>query len=150
MVRLPDHIARLEGFFVRKPLIHKQRNTEDYSSIQEWMSDIETLWSMAIEGKMGIEKKYFSEYHILLIIPDIFEKNTLQAMVDTLIFNMGFKGISVHQESLCSTYGAGLSNACVIDVGAESTSISCVEDSYCIPESRYVFHTSELSCDLFR
>lgn len=29
---------------------------------------------------------------------------------------------------MCATYGAGVSAACVVDVGEEKTSLCCVED----------------------
>ncbi|KAG8430219.1 hypothetical protein GDO86_018233 [Hymenochirus boettgeri] len=37
-------------------------------------------------------------------------------------------GIIVHQESVCAMYGSGLSSACVVDIGDQKTSVSCVED----------------------
>lgn len=41
------------------------------------------------------------------------------------------------QESLAATYGAGISNACVVDVGATTTSIACVDEGMVIADSRY-------------
>ena len=41
------------------------------------------------------------------------------------------------QESLAATYGAGISNACVVDMGAVKTSIACVDDGMVIADTRY-------------
>lgn len=37
-------------------------------------------------------------------------------------------GIVVHQESVCATFGSGLSSTCIVDVGDQKTSVCCVED----------------------
>ena len=42
------------------------------------------------------------------------------------------------KESLAATYGAGISNACVVNVGATITSIACVDEGLVLPETRYV------------
>jgi hypothetical protein len=47
------------------------------------------------------------------------------------------------QESLCATFGAGLSSACVVDIGAERTSVACVDDGLLLGETRYVAPRSE-------
>ena len=43
------------------------------------------------------------------------------------------------QESLAATYGAGISNACVVDIGATTTSIACVDEGLVLPDTRSVF-----------
>lgn len=40
------------------------------------------------------------------------------------------------QESLAATYGAGISSACVVDIGAVNSSIACVDEGLVIPDSR--------------
>lgn len=57
-------------------------------------------------------------------------------MVTMLLRYMKFRGVFVQQESTCATYGAGVSMACVVDIGAQKTSVACVEDGICIPDSR--------------
>lgn len=44
--------------------------------------------------------------------------------------------IIVHQESVCATFGSGLSSACVVDVGDQKTSLCCVEDGVSQRNSR--------------
>lgn len=57
-------------------------------------------------------------------------------LVGMLLKSMQFKGVMVQQESVCASFGAGVSAACVVDIGAEVTKIACVEDGVCIPNSR--------------
>lgn len=40
------------------------------------------------------------------------------------------------QESVCGAFGSGLPSACVVDVGADKTSICCVEDGLSLPATR--------------
>jgi actin-related protein 8 len=40
------------------------------------------------------------------------------------------------KEAICATFGAGLSNACVVDIGAQTTTIACVDEGIIIPDSR--------------
>ena len=53
-----------------------------------------------------------------------------------LLTHMKFKAVIVQQESACATYGAGLSTAVVVDIGAQRTNIACVEDGVCQVDSR--------------
>lgn len=47
-----------------------------------------------------------------------------------------YVAIIVHQESVCATFGSGLSSACVVDVGDQKTSLCCVEDGVSHRNSR--------------
>ena len=38
---------------------------------------------------------------------------------------------------MCATYGAGVSAACVVDVGEEKTSLCCVEDGMSNANTRW-------------
>jgi actin-related protein 8 len=49
---------------------------------------------------------------------------------------MKFRGIFVQQESICATFGAGVSSAVVVDIGAQKTNIACIEEGVCQVDSR--------------
>lgn len=57
-------------------------------------------------------------------------------MVDLMFRTVGFKQICLQQESLCACFGAGLSTACVIDMGATKTAITCIEEGWILPDTR--------------
>lgn len=57
-----------------------------------------------------------------------------------LIFVCVHVAIIVHQESVCATFGSGLSSACVVDVGDQKTSLCCVEDGVSHRNSRSVIN----------
>ena len=55
--------------------------------------------------------------------------------------SVSFKQIVCQQESLAATYGAGISNACVVDLGAVKTSVACVDDGLVLNETRFVVYS---------
>ena len=53
-----------------------------------------------------------------------------------LLSKLGFAQAFVIQDHVAATFGAGLSQACVVDVGDQKISVSCVEDGISHPQSR--------------
>ena len=53
-----------------------------------------------------------------------------------LLNRIGFSQAFVVQDHVAATFGAGLSLACVVDIGDQKTSVSCVEDGISHPQSR--------------
>lgn len=49
---------------------------------------------------------------------------------------LGFKSIAVQQEAYCAIFGAGMSSACVVDIGAQETSVTCVDEAMLLAETR--------------
>ncbi|OLY81117.1 Actin-related protein 8 [Smittium mucronatum] len=130
-------IINSDDLIVREPFKRGIFNTEDYCSLEMLMDDIQGLWIFAIEEMLGISRKDLKNYYAVLAIPDLYSKYYVESMMRVLLEYMNFGAVSVHQSSVLVTFGAGISNACVIDVGAQKTSISCIEDGYCLPDTRY-------------
>ncbi|KAF9191928.1 actin-like protein arp8 [Haplosporangium sp. Z 767] len=120
------------------PISGGQLNEKDYTTPRVVMSDLETIWTKVIQDDLGIDPKTFSKHYALLIIPDLYSKLYVIEMIGMLLKSMQFRGVMVQQESVCASFGAGVSAACVVDIGAETTKIACVEDGTCIPDSRAV------------
>ncbi|KAJ1959197.1 actin-like protein arp8, partial [Dipsacomyces acuminosporus] len=129
-------IADSEKFLIRYPIRNGCFNVEDYSSVEEVVGDIEAIWTSVIESELGIKRKDLASYGVVLAIPDIFSRVQVIALSEMLLRRMGFHSLLIQQSSTLVTFGAGFSTACVVDVGAQKTSIACVEDGYCHQESR--------------
>ena len=56
--------------------------------------------------------------------------------ITMLLRYMEFRRVFIAQESVCVSFGAGMSVACIVDLGAQTTTVTCVEDGMCIPDSR--------------
>ncbi|KAM3578630.1 Actin-like protein arp8 [Umbelopsis sp. WA50703] len=124
------------GYRLLHPMKYGELNTHDYSSIQQVIGDLQVIWTESIRSELDIEDKDFRNYNAILVIPDVYNRTYVAEMVTMLLRYMNFRGVFVQQESTCATFGAGISMACVVDIGAQKTSISCVEDGLCLPDSR--------------
>ena len=46
------------------------------------------------------------------VIPDLFVKREVQALVNVLLVDVGFKALCLHQEAVCAAFGSGASLSC--------------------------------------
>ncbi|EGG08152.1 uncharacterized protein MELLADRAFT_35076 [Melampsora larici-populina 98AG31] len=126
-------------YAIRWPIHRGALNTAEdsgYDSKNEILADIEAVWLYALSNGLGIKEQELKEYSAIFILPDLYDHFYLREMVDLMFRTVGFKQICLQQESLCACFGAGLGTACVIDIGATKTSVSCVEEGWVLPETR--------------
>ncbi|KAG1222465.1 hypothetical protein G6F62_008954 [Rhizopus arrhizus] len=114
----------------------KQGTLNNTSSLNAVLGDLEAIWTTVVTNDLEVEKSDFKNYNVVLIVPDLIDKSYLCELTRMLLVHMNFKAVLVQQESACATYGAGLSTAVVVDVGAQRTNITCVEDGVCQTDSR--------------
>ncbi|XP_055024327.2 actin-related protein 8 [Misgurnus anguillicaudatus] len=105
-------------------------------SLTAVLADLETIWSYVLQKLLEIPLKDLKYYRCILLIPDIYNRQHVKEIVNMLLVNIGFSAVVVHQESVCTTLGSGVSSACVVDVGDEKTSVCCVEDGVSHRNSR--------------
>ncbi|KAI0306069.1 actin-like ATPase domain-containing protein [Multifurca ochricompacta] len=125
-----------QGYTVRWPIIGSRFNTRDYLSTAMIIDDIETIFETSLQGSLGIGRRQYKDYSAVLVIPDYYDRSYVRDMIQLLLVRMGFKQLCVQQESLAATYGAGISSACVVDIGATTVSIACVDEGMVMPETR--------------
>ncbi|GAA5929917.1 uncharacterized protein JCM15063_004664 [Sporobolomyces koalae] len=135
-VRIPDPLA--SGYVLRHPYQRGGFNTTGYVSQQEFLGDLEMLYATVIKDELGIDRDDLKNYSVILLIPDLYEELYVREMSNLLLTTLGFKQMCIMQESVCSTFGAGISSACVVDIGASKTSITCIEEGLVVPETRMV------------
>ncbi|CAN7992666.1 unnamed protein product [Ixodes hexagonus] len=107
-------------------------------SLVSVMSHLEAIWGVAIQQYLDIPLRDLKHYRAVLIIPDVYNRDHVREMVDVLLSRLGFAACFVHLESVCATFGSGLSYACVVDVGDQKTSVTCVEDGISTRATRLV------------
>ncbi|XP_064931382.1 actin-related protein 8 isoform X2 [Columba livia] len=124
------YVNPLDSYNIHWPIRRGQLNlhTGPGGSLTAVLADLEVIWSHAIQKYLEIPLKDLKYYRCILLIPDIYNKQHVKELVNMILMKMGFSGIIVHQESVCATFGSGLSSACIVDVGDQKTSICCVED----------------------
>lgn len=80
-------------------------------------------------------------YKAILVIPDIYNRLYIKELVSLLLCRLGFGGCFLLQDHVASTFGAGLGAACVVDLGDQKTSVSCVEDALSQRATRVRFYS---------
>jgi actin-related protein 8 len=112
-------------------------NERDYTSKRMLFLDISLILEEAIKSQLGLKsKKDWPQYSCVFVIPDLYEKSYVTQVLEMLMREFSFARVCFIQESLAATFGAGFTSACVVDIGAQKTSICCVEEGMCIENSR--------------
>ncbi|XP_013416837.1 actin-related protein 8 [Lingula anatina] len=134
----PDYVIGEEALFIHPqdcytvywPMRrgHLNIHSGPAGSLTAVMADLETIWGNAIEQCLDIPMRDFKHYRIILLIPDIYNRQHVREMVNMLLDRLGFAAVLLHQESVCAVFGAGVPTACVVDMGDQKTSVCCVED----------------------
>lgn len=105
------------------------------------LADLETIWTYVLENNFQINPKDLKYYKAVLVVPDVYNRIYLRELMYLLLCKIGFGSCFLVQDHVAATFGSGLSYACVVDVGDQKTSVSCVEDGICHPNTRvrYIF-----------
>lgn len=119
------------------PLRNGTFNETDYLDRNQIYHDISKILEEAFKNQLGITKlKDLLGYKCVLIIPDLYERQYVTMILDILIRDLGLGKVCLQQESLSASFGAGYGVTCVVDIGAQKTSICCVDEGLCVEESR--------------
>ncbi|KAI3343922.1 hypothetical protein F4824DRAFT_26227 [Ustulina deusta] len=119
------------------PIQHGALNEDDYATAEHLYDDFETLLDKAIRQELGLTStSTWRNYSCVFVIPDLYDKKYVEQVLKSCMTWFEFSRICFIQESMAATFGAGYTQACVVDVGAQKTSIACVEDGLCIEDSR--------------
>ncbi|KAI2789070.1 hypothetical protein POX_e07097 [Penicillium oxalicum] len=134
-LRIPD--ASKPRYKLSWPIQYGWCNERDYKSKRMLFLDISLILEEAIKIQLGLtSKKDWAQYSCVFVIPDLYEKSYVTQVLEMLMREFSFARVCFIQESLAATFGAGFTSACVVDIGAQKTSICCVEEGMCIENSR--------------
>nr|POF04061.1 putative actin-related protein 8 [Quercus suber] len=119
------------------PIRYGWMNERDYGSRSTLERDLFLILEETIKNELGLKhKKDWPQYSCVFIIPDIYEKVFVSRILEELMHDFAFHRICFIQESLAASFGAGYGTGCIVDIGAQKTSVCCVEDGMCIEDSR--------------
>lgn len=132
----------LKNWRLRYPILNGKFNEQllDYRLPQELLGDLDHIVSESLQKAFEIDKKELASHKAILVIPDLYDKVYVETWVDVLFKMVGFGRVGIIQESVAATFGAGATCACVIDVGAQTTSIACVDEGMIINDSRILLN----------
>ncbi|KAI0380958.1 actin-related protein, ARP8 class [Hypomontagnella monticulosa] len=133
--RIPDNST--PKFKLWWPMQNGWLNEDDYTTAEHLYDDFETLLDKAIRKELGLTRNSaWKNYSCVFVIPDLYDKKYVEQVLRSCMNWFEFSRICFIQESMAATFGAGYTQACVVDIGAQKTSIACVEDGLCIEDSR--------------
>ena len=119
------------------PVQHGWLNEKDYDSRNMLYRDFFLILEESIKTELGLtQRKDWNQYSCVFVVPDLYEKAFVGQVLEEMIRDFGFQRVSFIQESIAASFGAGFSTACIVDMGAQKTSICCVEDGMCIEDCR--------------
>jgi actin-related protein 8 len=134
-LRIPDNSKPRYKLFW--PIRNGSLNEKDYVDRNQIYHDMSKILEEAFRNQLGITKmKDLVNYKCVFIIPDLYEKQYVTMLLDILIRDLGIGKVCLQQESLSASFGAGYGVTCVVDMGAQKTSICCVDEGLCVDESR--------------
>lgn len=134
-LRVPD--SSKPRYKLYWPIQNGWCNEKDYTSKRSLFLDISLILEDAIKNQLHLtSKKDWTQYSCVFVIPDLYDKAYVTQILEMLMREFAFARVCFIQESLAATFGAGFTSACVVDIGAQKTSICCVEEGMCIENSR--------------
>jgi len=134
-LRIPDDSD--PKFKLWWPIQQGWLNEDDYPTKAHLFNDLETILDRAFRWELGLKRSTdWKQYSCVFVIPDLYDKKYVEQILHLCVEWFEFSKISFIQEGIAATFGAGYTQACVVDVGAQKTAISCVEDGLCLEDSR--------------
>ncbi|KAL1496778.1 hypothetical protein AB1Y20_014366 [Prymnesium parvum] len=114
------------------PLARTRFNYANSCSMMRVLSALETIWRSALFGGAGIEglglQVEAREACVVLVLPDLFDRREGSELLQLLFRTFGFHAAIIHEEAACAAFGAGVTSACVVDLGAQRCSVSCIDE----------------------
>ncbi|MCJ1306698.1 actin-like protein arp8 [Agyrium rufum] len=134
-LRIPDNSnPRYKLFW---PIRHGWFNERDYQSRRQVYDDFALIIEEAIKQQLNLRnRRDWAQYGCVFLVPDFYERRYVTQIVDMCLQDFGFAKVAIMQESQGAAYGAGYSQACIVDIGAQKTSICCMEDAACMENTR--------------
>ena len=94
--------------------------------------DLSLILQYCFEKVLRINQDEYGNYNIVYIIPDLFIKTEVKAMINLFFKYFGFKNIFLHLESVMSSFGLAIQSSCVVDIGSDKLNICCVDEGMII------------------
>ncbi|EZA55915.1 hypothetical protein DMN91_010634 [Ooceraea biroi] len=126
------------GFNIHFPYKRGELNVHSApgGSLTAVMADLKTIWEYVLTEKLDIPLRDLKHYRAVLVIPDIYHRPYLKELTTLLLDEIGFGRCILLQDHVGAMFGAGLGYACIVDVGAQKISVSCVEDAISHKDTR--------------
>ncbi len=134
-LRIPDDSQPRYRLF--RPLQHGCFNEAAYERKNALFEDVTVLLDEALRSELGLRRRQDrAQLGCVFVIPDLYDRVYVSAILDILLRDLAFGRVCFIQESVAASFGAGYSVSCIVDVGAQTTTVCCVDEGMCIEHSR--------------
>ncbi|XP_020580420.1 actin-related protein 9 isoform X2 [Phalaenopsis equestris] len=128
-------ISPSEPYCLSHPIRRGHFNISRDYPLQQVITDLCVIWNWILVDKLHILPVDRSLYSAVLVLPESFDNREIKEMLSIVLRDLGFGTAVVHQEGLATAFGNGLSTACVVNIGAQVTSVICIEDGVALPST---------------
>ncbi|KAL6519926.1 Actin-like protein arp9 [Orobanche minor] len=129
-------ISPTDPYCLRRPMRRGQLNISLHYPMQQVIEDIQTIWDWVLIEKLHIPRNERQMYSAVLVVPETLDNREIKELLSIVLRDLHFSVAVVHQEGLAAVFGNGLSTACIVNVGAQVTSLICIEDGVTIPTTQ--------------
>ncbi|XP_022975057.1 actin-related protein 9 [Cucurbita maxima] len=126
-------ISPIEPYCLHRPIRRGHFNISQHYSMQQVLEDLHAIWDWILIEKLHIPLSERNLYSAILVVPETFDNREIKDMLTMVLQDLRFGSAVVHQEGLAAVFGNGLSSACVVNMGAQVTTIICIEDGVALP-----------------
>ncbi|GAV82380.1 Actin domain-containing protein [Cephalotus follicularis] len=128
-------ISPTEPYCLRRPIRRGHFNVSLHYPVQQVLEDLLTIWDWVLIEKLHIPHSERILYSAILVLPETFDNREIKEILSIVLRDLRFSSAVVHQEGLAAVFGNGLSTACVVNMGAQVTSVICIEDGVTLPNT---------------
>lgn len=129
-------ISPTEPYCLRRPIRRGHLNVSLYYPMQQVFEDLQAIWDWILIEKLHIPHSERNMFSVVLVVPETFDSREIKEMLSIILRDLHFSSAVVHQEGLAAVFGNGLSTACAVNIGAQVTSVICIEDGVALPTTQ--------------
>ncbi|KMZ70546.1 Actin-related protein 9 [Zostera marina] len=129
------NISSSKPYCLCHPIRRGHLNVSQHYSMHQVLHDIFVIWDWILNEKLRLPLADRNKYSVVLVIPETFDSREIKELLSIVLQDLRFSSAVIHQEGLAAVSGNGLSTACVVNLGAQVTSIICIEDGVALPST---------------
>lgn len=131
-------IAAGEPYCLHRPMCRGRLNVSTHYSLQQVCDDVYRIWDWILTEKFNLAAKSRRNLSAVIVVPDTLDNREVKELLMVVLRDLQFHSAVVFQECVAATFGNGVSSGCIVNMGAQVTSVMCIEEGVAIPTTRSV------------
>ncbi|CAN5958008.1 unnamed protein product [Sphagnum jensenii] len=131
-------IAADEPYCLHRPMCRGRLNVSTHYSLQQVCNDVYRIWDWILTEKFNLAAKSRRNLSAVIVVPDTLDNREVKELLMVVLRDLQFHSAVVFQECVAATFGNGVSSGCIVNMGAQVTSVMCIQEGVAIPTTRSV------------